>query len=59
MPDAHETISARIRRKGEVTSIVTVIVAFMLVAGMFFIGGFGTGSQPNIETGRIADVPAD
>ena len=59
MSDGHETISAQLLSKGGVTSIVTVIVAFMLVAGMFFIGGLGTGSQPNIETGRIADVPAN
>jgi len=55
--DSEETISSRIRRKGEASSIVIVIGAFLLVAGIFFFGGIGTESQPNIET-SAATAPA-
>jgi len=55
--DSQETISSRIRRKGEASSIVIVIGAFLLVASIFFFGGIGTGSQPNIET-SAATAPA-
>lgn len=50
MTDSEETISSRIRKKGEVSSIVIVMGAAALVAAIFFFGGLGTGSQPAIET---------
>ena len=56
--DSEETISSRIRRKGEASSIVIVIGAFLLVAGIFFFGGIGTGNQPNIESSAATAVPA-
>ena len=51
MTDSEETISSRIRRRGEASSIVIVLGAALLVGAIFFFGGIGTGSEPPIEPG--------
>lgn len=60
MSNEKQTISSRIKRKGEATSILIVLGATVLVGSVFFFGGIGSQDAKFVQSTEAGqETPAE